>query len=108
MDKFDKFIADELSIREGLYPPFTRLLRIKIEDKNDTKANHKMNEILNQLSKIKDIEIMGHGKCIIEMIASKYRYQILLRSLTHTPLLQASQIARAYGALPDIDPISFS
>lgn len=108
MDKFDKFIADELSIREGLYPPYTRLLRIKIEDKNDTKANHKMNEILNQLSKIKDIEIIGHGKCIIEMIASKYRYQILLRSITHTPLLQASQIARTYGALPDIDPISFS
>ena len=67
-----------------------------------------MNEILNQLSRIKDIEIIGHGKCIIEMIASKYRYQILLRSLTHTPLLQASQIARTYGALPDIDPISFS
>lgn len=108
MDDFDKFIADEMSVREGLYPPFTRLLRIKIEEKDDAKAAHKIGEILNKLANIDNLEIIGHGKCIIEMIASKHRYEILLRSDTHTPLLIASHVARECGALPDIDPVNFS
>lgn len=108
MDKFDKFIDDEMAIRDGLYPPFTRLLRIKIEEKDENKAIIKMEKILKELKEIRNLEIIGSGKCIIEMIASKHRYQILLRSISHTPLLQASQIARVYSALPDIDPVNFS
>ncbi|MBR6611223.1 MAG: hypothetical protein IKK93_03145, partial [Campylobacter sp.] len=60
------------------------------------------------LKSMVELEIVGYGKCIIELIASKHRYQILLRSATHTPLLKASKIARDYGALPDIDPVNFS
>ncbi|WP_096027086.1 primosomal protein N' [Campylobacter lanienae] len=108
MDKFDQFIDDEMSLREGLYPPFMRLLRIKIEDKDENRAIIKMEKTLKELENIPNLEIIGSGKCIIEMIASKYRYQILLRSQSHTPLLKASQIARFYGALPDIDPVNFN
>lgn len=108
MDKFDQFIDDEMSLREGLYPPFMRLLRIKIEDKDENRAIIKMEKTLKELENIPNLEIIGSGKCIIEMIASKYRYQILLRSQSHTPLLKAGQIARFYGALPDIDPVNFN
>lgn len=108
MDEFDRFIADEMAVREGLYPPFMRLLRIKIEDKDESKAISKMQQILGKLKSMTELEIVGYGKCIIELIASKHRYQILLRSATHTPLLKASKIARDYGALPDIDPVNFS
>lgn len=108
MDEFDKFIADELPMREGLYPPFMRLLRIKIEEKDETKAVSKMQQILAELRSVAGLEMIGYGKCVIEMIATKYRYQILLRSASHAPLLKASQIARAFGALPDIDPVNFS
>ena len=68
----------------------------------------KMEKTLKELENIPNLEIIGSGKCVIEMIASKYRYQILLRSQSHTPLLKASQVARFYGALPDIDPANFN
>ena len=108
MDKFDQFIDDEMCLREGLYPPFMRLLRIKIEEKDENRAIIKMEKTLKELENILNLEIIGSGKCIIKMIASKYRYQILLRSQSHTPLLKASQVARFYGALPDIDPVNFN
>ena len=76
--------------------------------KDENRAIIKMEKTLKELENIPNLEIIGSGKCVIEMIASKYRYQILLRSQSHTPLLKASQVARFYGALPDIDPVNFN
>ncbi len=52
-------------------------------------------------------EIIGYGKAGIAYIASKFRFEILLRASSHTPLINA---ARALEHLPveiDMDPVNF-
>lgn len=108
LQDYDAFLENELELRKPLYPPFTRLLRILIQDKSDEKATQIEEEILARLQNVKNIEIIGHGKALIEFIASKFRRQILLRANSHVPLLKAAMIARNLGATADIDPINFS
>ena len=52
-------------------------------------------------------EIIGYGKAGIAYIASKFRFEILLRAGSHVPLINA---ARALEHLPveiDMDPVNF-
>ena len=52
-------------------------------------------------------EIIGYGKACITYIASKFRFEILLRASSHVPLINA---ARALEHLPveiDMDPVNF-
>ncbi len=52
-------------------------------------------------------EIIGYGKAGIAYIASKFRFEILLRARSHVPLINA---ARALEHLPveiDMDPVNF-
>ena len=52
-------------------------------------------------------EIIGYGKAGIAYIASKFRFEILLRASSHVPLINA---ARALKHLPieiDMDPVNF-
>ena len=52
-------------------------------------------------------EIIGYGKAGIAYIASKFRFEILLRASSHVPLINA---ARALEHLPveiDMDPVNF-
>ncbi|QDS05145.1 primosomal protein N' [Campylobacter fetus] len=108
LEDYDKFLEDELESRNPLYPPFVRLLRIVIEDKNEQNALKFEKDILLNLKDISNLEIIGHGKALIEFIALKYRRSILLRSDSHIPLLKAAKIARNYGAHADIDPVNFN
>ena len=55
----------------------------------------------------KSFEIIGYGKAGIAYIASKFRFEILLRARSHVPLINA---ARALEHLPveiDMDPVNF-
>nr|WP_315048141.1 primosomal protein N' [uncultured Campylobacter sp.] len=55
----------------------------------------------------KSFEIIGYGKAGIAYIASKFRFEILLRAGSHVPLINA---ARALEHLPveiDMDPVNF-
>ena len=55
----------------------------------------------------KSFEIIGYGKAGIAYIASKFRFEILLRASSHVPLINA---ARALEHLPveiDMDPVNF-
>ncbi|MFW5606784.1 MAG: primosomal protein N', partial [Campylobacter hyointestinalis] len=108
IENYDKFIQDELEYRNPLYPPFSRLLRIIIQDKNEENAVCLEENILNSIKNIENLEIIGHGKALIEQISSKYRREIMLRSCSHIPLLKAGEIARQYFANVDIDPVNFN
>lgn len=108
IENYDKFIQDELEYRNPLYPPFSRLLRIIIQDKNEVNAVHIEENILISIKNIENLEIIGHGKALIEQISSKHRREIMLRSCSHIPLLKAGEIARQYFANADIDPVNFN
>ena len=107
---YDAFLKDEIGYREGLYPPFTRLLRIIISHKDEHIVKNTMNEFVQRIEPLRrdELEIIGYGKCQIEYLGSKFRYEILLRSNSHMPLLKAASLCKSELSDIDIDPVNFS
>ncbi|MCH5336826.1 MAG: primosomal protein N' [Campylobacter sp.] len=106
---YDSFLKDELQFREGLYPPFKRLLRVLIEDKKKEVAQKICENLTKDFKNIKDLELVGYGACVIEMLGLTFRFYVLLRSHTHKALMKAGAYALNYkGVSVDMDPIDFS
>jgi len=110
LDDFEEFLKDELEFCKDLYPPYKKLLKVLISDKNRVKAIKILTNIqekLNQLD-LENIEIVGFGEAPISKIAGKYRMQILLRSSSSKELLKVAHMLKDQGVEIDMDPISFS
>ena len=75
--------------------------------KNGLKAGDAMREMHEKLLHLKNIEIVGFGKCAIERVANKYRFEILLRSDKSTDLIKAIKMTKVNLAEIDMDPIEF-
>ncbi|MBL0707717.1 MAG: primosomal protein N', partial [Sulfurimonas sp.] len=89
IDDYEAFLQEEKILRKGLYPPYKKLCRILFSHKNGAKAQEQMRNMKDSLSKFQNIEIVGFGKCAIEKIANKYRFEILLRSDKSTDIIKA-------------------
>ena len=106
---YEAFLRDEIEFRKGLYPPFARLLRLVIEDKNQQKASKLCQKLGAEFKRLKSVEVVGFGACGIELMQNKFRFYILLRAKTHAPLLRVANYALAFKEITaDIDPIEFS
>jgi len=106
---YEAFLRDELEFRKGLYPPFARLLRLVIEDKNQQKASKLCQKLGAEFKRLKSVEVVGFGACGIELMQNKFRFYILLRAKTHAPLLRVANYALTFKEITaDIDPIEFS
>lgn len=109
LNDYEGFLCDELEERKGLYPPFMRLLRLIIEDKSQKKANELCQHLAGECKKVKGLQVVGYGACALELINAKFRFYVLLRSHTHTPLLRVANYATQFKeVICDIDPIEFS
>ena len=112
IEDYDSFLKDELSAREPLYPPFARLLRAVIANKNEKIAGEILDRCVDELKNFElrepNLQIVGYGKCAIEILSQKYRFEILLRSNSHIPLIKAAEICLKFGFDVDMDPINFS
>lgn len=110
LQDYESFLRDELEERKGLYPPFKRLLRLIIEDKNQKKASEICQNLALALKKLERVEVVGFGACGIELINAKFRFYILLRSQNHTELLKVANYALRFSkeVVADIDPIDFT
>jgi len=104
---YEKFLDEEMEFRRDFYPPFVSLARILISHKRATVAEDIMGGVLEKLQAYTEIEIVGSGKAPIEMIASKYRYHILLRSSQRVPLLKALHSVDCREIEIDMDPVEF-
>lgn len=107
LDSYESFLDEEKTYREGLYPPYKKLARLLFSHKNGAKARESMEEVLEKLKAFQNIEIVGHGKCAIEKIANKYRFEILLRSDKSTELIKAINRSKNNLCEVDMDPIEF-
>jgi primosomal protein N' (replication factor Y) len=107
IDNYEDFLEDEKEYRKQLYPPYKKLCRILFSHKNGLKAMDAMNEMHDCLRKISNIEIVGFGKCAIERVANKYRFEILLRSDKSTDIIKAISTCKNKLAEIDMDPIDF-
>ena len=107
---YDAFLKEEIGYREGLYPPFTRLLRIIISHKDERIVKNTTNEFVQRIEPLRsdELEVIGYGKCQIEYLGSKFRYEILLRSNSHIPLLKAANLCKSELSDIDIDPVNFT
>lgn len=110
LQDYDAFLRDELEIRKNLYPPFKRLCRLIIEDKNKMRASKLCEFLGSQLKKLKSLEVVGFGNCAIEQINANFRFYVLLRANTHTPLIKAATYAQSLNPsiTTDMDPLDFS
>ncbi len=109
INDYEGFIQEELGYMKAMhYPPYTSLARILIAYKEEHKAGKITLDTVTQLKGYDQIEIVGYGKAAVERIASKYRYQILLRSNTRMPLLKALHRINRREIEIDMDPVEFS
>lgn len=107
VDKYEDFLEEEKEYRKELYPPYKKLCRILFSHKNGIKAQEAMNEMQQCLLHFSNVEIVGYGKCGIERVADKYRFEILLRSDKSTDIIKAIFTCRNSLAEVDMDPIEF-
>ncbi|MDQ7068921.1 MAG: primosomal protein N' [Sulfurimonas sp.] len=107
LDKYELFLEEEKGYREGLYPPYKKLCRILFSHKNGAKAQEEMRKMQDALSAFSDVEIVGFGKCGVERVANKYRFEILLRSDKSTSIIRAVNATKVTLAEIDMDPIEF-
>ncbi|XAK02521.1 primosomal protein N' [Campylobacter coli] len=108
IEDYDSFLQDELENRKDLYPPFKRLLRIVIEDKEQKQAQNLCQKLVDQISSTLKVEIIGYGACSIEMLKGQYRFYILLRSDFYKVLIKIQEYALNFKNVSvDIDPIDF-
>ena len=105
---YELFLKEEIAFREGLYPPFKKLMKVQISGKYKNKTMEELSAIRECLEGQNGIEIIGAGEAPIAKIASKFRYQILLRSDSAKALLQAVSQCKSKNCEIDIDPVNFS
>jgi len=108
IDRYEDFLDEEKLFREDLYPPYKKLCRVLFSHKNGLKAKEAMHDMLDKLSKCPNIELVGSGKCAVERVANKYRFEILLRSDKSTDIIKAIYLSKNSLAEIDMDPIEFS
>ncbi|MGM0417838.1 MAG: primosomal protein N' [Thermodesulfobacteriota bacterium] len=117
---FINFYDHEISFRKSLlYPPFSRLALIKISGPDENKAENFAKKCKNRITEIKNSHdpktlIMGPAQAPIYKAASRFRFQILLKSETHKYLnMMLRELKNEFSSLPDdlrmtfdIDPYS--
>ncbi|MDY0124005.1 primosomal protein N' [Sulfurimonas sp.] len=107
IDKYEDFLEYEKEYRKELYPPYKKLCRILFSHKNGIKASEAMQQMQESLRAFSNVEIVGFGKCGIERVADKYRFEILLRSDKSTDIIKAISACKNALAEVDMDPIEF-
>ena len=106
--RYEEFLDEEKSLRVGLYPPYKKLCRVLFAHKNARKAQEDMQKMQDSLTAFRTVEIVGFGKCSVEKIANKWRYEILLRSDKSTDIIKAIMNSKTPLAEIDMDPIEFN
>ena len=107
LENYEGFLEEEKECRKELYPPYKKLCRILFSHKNGAKAQEAMRAMEEKLRQFQEIEVVGAGKCSIERVANKYRFEILLRADKATALINAVSATKGKLAEIDMDPIEF-
>ena len=116
------FFAAESDFRRALnYPPFSRLVNLRVDGPKLADVEKRAQELASQLRELQaansklrgHIEVLGPAPAPIEKLRNRYRWQLLLRSKQSSNLLEfahrASELFRASRAVRlhiDVDPYS--
>ncbi len=107
---YDAFYEAEIAFREQhRFPPFTRLVRYVVRQKNERLAALESEKMARQVAKHArlsgvEIDILGPTPAFAAKVRGEYQWQIVIRSSDLEPLLDG--IPTAPGWVVDIDPQS--
>jgi primosomal protein N' (replication factor Y) len=120
---FKKFYDQEIHFRNALnYPPFSRIIQLKIAGKNEEKTrqhalavgNLCKDLMKNDADLVKSIEVLGPIEASLPKIAGNYRWQILFKGVSvrslhrflHQVLFENKTIvsSRDISVVVDVDP----
>jgi primosomal protein N' (replication factor Y) len=113
-DFFD-FCNNELPIRQELsYPPFGRIVLIKISGTNGLKVGKFSQYLVDNIKKENSLHILGPTEAPISRLRNKYRWQILLKSKDIEMLRRSTEAFIKLAERPpmgvkvavDVDPIN--
>jgi primosomal protein N' (replication factor Y) (superfamily II helicase) len=118
--KMRDFYSRELKIRRDLgFPPFTRIIRIVFRGKEKEATQREALEFSKRINKVSNLKekggfrVLGPAECPIGIIASNYRYQIMVSSPSFRELhgrmkrvLKGYLPQRGVYAEIDVDPAS--
>ncbi len=108
LENYEQFLEDEKLLRESLYPPYKKLARLLFAHKNIEKAQAAMHEVVAKIRPFNTVELIGFGPAPVEKIASKFRFQILLRAEKATDLIRVIRASKNSLCEVDMDPVEFS
>jgi primosomal protein N' (replication factor Y) len=100
---YQGFFRAESEFRRALnYPPFSRMVNLRLDGPNLAAVEKKardlaaaLRELQAQDPKYRDqVEVLGPAAAPIEKLRNRYRWQLLLRSKQSTPLLEFARHAR--------------
>lgn len=103
---YEDFLKEELEVREDFYPPFLKMAKVIFASSNGLKAQDEMHANVRFFKNMQDLEVVGFGPCVIERIANKYRFEIILRSSKVKVLLNALHSINSNIVSIDMDTIS--
>lgn len=112
---FFEFCNNELPMRDELsYPPFGKLILIKISGTNGAKVGKFAEYLVDNVKKDKALNILGPTQAPIARLRNKYRWQILLKSKNIDILRKAAEAFMKLSERPlrgikvavDVDPIN--
>lgn len=100
---FEGFAQQEIEFRRELnYPPFSRLVLLRIEGLQLTKVESfsrlcrsRLNQLVEVFPSLNDIQILGPAPAALAKLRGKYRYQLLIKC-KHPPI-QAVLLKKFYG-----------
>jgi primosomal protein N' (replication factor Y) (superfamily II helicase) len=111
---WESWANDELELRqEARYPPFLRMLRVRVEDLTLEAATIHLEQLRNRLhQELPDLELLGPSPSLIDKVENKYRVDLYLKTASVADLMKSSHwLAAAAESLKldfslDVDPHS--
>ena len=103
MNDYPNFFLNEVEVRKKMvYPPFCKLVKLVVKDKDSQKAFKRGVEVVNQLLSFRPapMQIIGPGRSFVAKYRGYYNYQIILKI---RPLEQISIKDLLKGVTADFD-----
>lgn len=112
--KADDYLKNEIALRkEFLYPPFSRLCRLRVENTDFLTAKKQSQELLKGLEEnplASNVQILGPSEAFLEKAKGKHRWDILIKSQkvdTLQSLVKSAKelsVTKKWSLLVDVDP----
>ena len=97
---YDSFVQQELGFRKLTgYPPFSRLLRVLAEARQESEAQQLLRAAVQPLSGIADVEVLGPAPAVVAKVKDHWRWHVLVKCFVPAAFQQAMG---AIGTVEDL------